>query len=128
VLKLVAGVLRQNVKGRDLVARYGGEEFAAILPATRLSDARTLVDQLRELVASREIQLKGRSQTLGRVTLSIGVTEFRPGEPCAAWLARADAALYEAKRLGRNRVVAAATASGEPVEGWVRGGPMRGLA
>ncbi|HEX6012989.1 MAG TPA: GGDEF domain-containing protein [Geminicoccaceae bacterium] len=65
VLKLVAGVLRQNVKGRDLVARYGGEEFAAILPATRLSDAHKLVDQLRELVASREIQLRGRSRTLG---------------------------------------------------------------
>lgn len=107
VLKLVAGLLRHNVKGQDLVARYGGEEFAVILPATRLSDASILVDRLRELVATRRIQLRDRSQTLGRITLSIGLTEFLPGEPCAAWVARADAALYEAKRAGRNRVAVA---------------------
>ena len=107
VLKLVAGLLRHNVKGRDLVARYGGEEFAVILPATRLVDAYSLVDRLRELVASRQIQLRDRSQSLGRVTLSIGLTEFRPGEACAEWIARADLLLYEAKREGRNRVIAA---------------------
>jgi diguanylate cyclase len=123
VLRLVAAVLRQNVKGQDLVARYGGEEFAVILPATRLPDAHALMDRLREIVASRQIQLKGQSRSLGRVTLSIGVTDFRRGEPCAEWLARADAALYEAKRLGRNRVVArpgadcpspGSSAAGEP--------------
>jgi diguanylate cyclase len=108
VLKLVAGVLRQNVKGQDLVARYGGEEFAVILPATRLADAYTLADRLRDLVASRQIQLKDSSRTLGRVTLSIGVTEIRAGESCAESTARSDAALYEAKRGGRNRVVAEA--------------------
>ena len=107
VLKLVAGLLRHNVKGRDLVARYGGEEFAVILPATRLVDAYSLVDRLRELVASRQIQLRDRSQSLGRVTLSIGLTEFRAGEACSEWIARADLALYEAKREGRNRVIAA---------------------
>ena len=107
VLRLVASLLRHNVKGQDLVARYGGEEFAVILPATRLADAATLADRLRELVASRRVQLKDRGQTLGRVTLSIGVAEFRPGERCADWIARADGALYQAKREGRNRVVAA---------------------
>ena len=107
VLRLVASLLRHNVKGQDLVARYGGEEFAVILPVTRLVDACTLADRLRELVGSRRVQLKDRGQTLGRVTLSIGVAEFAPGERCADWLARADAALYRAKREGRNRVVAA---------------------
>jgi diguanylate cyclase len=114
VLKLVAGVLRQNVKGQDLVARYGGEEFAVILPATRLADAWTLADRLRDLVASRQIQLKDSSRTLGRVTLSIGVTEFRAGETCAEWTARSDAALYEAKRGGRNQVVARAATDRSP--------------
>ena len=96
VLKLVAGLLRHNVKGRDLVARYGGEEFAVILPATRLNDAFGLADRLRELVSCRQIKLKDRAQSLGRVTLSIGVSEFRPGESCSAWVASADAALYQA--------------------------------
>ena len=94
VLKLVANLLRHNVKGQDLVARYGGEEFAVILPATRLTDATTLADRLRELVGSRRVQLKDRGQSLGRVTLSIGVTDFRPGESCADWVARSDTALY----------------------------------
>lgn len=114
VLKLVATLLRHNVKGQDLVARYGGEEFAVILPATRLSDAFTLVDRLRDLVSCRQIKLRDRAQSLGRVTMSIGVTEFRPGEPCAEWVARADAALYQAKRDGRNRVVALTAADGPP--------------
>jgi diguanylate cyclase len=116
VLKLVAGLLRHNVKGQDLVARYGGEEFAVILPATRLSDAFTLVDRLRDLVSCRQIRLKDRAQSLGRVTLSIGVTEFRPGEPCAEWMARADAALYRAKREGRNRVIALTAGHGPPAD------------
>ena len=119
VLRLVASLLRHNVKGQDLVARYGGEEFAVILPATRLADAATLADRLRELVASRRIQLKDRGQTLGRVTLSIGVAEFRQGERCADWIARADRALYEAKHAGRNRVVSATISSDDMRDGRV---------
>ena len=117
VLRLVASLLRHNVKGQDIVARYGGEEFAVILPLTRLADACTLANRLRELVASRRVQLKDRSQTLGRVTLSIGVAEFRQGERCSDWIVRADAALYEAKRSGRNLVIAAA----EPAAAEARG-------
>ena len=116
---MVASLLRHNVKGQDLVARYGGEEFAVILPATRLADAATLADRLRELVASRRIQLKDRGQTLGRVTLSIGVAEFRQGERCADWIARADRALYEAKHVGRNRVVSATISSDDMRDGRV---------
>lgn len=117
VLKLVAAVLRQNVKGKDLVARYGGEEFAVVLPAARLEDALTLAENLRELVATRQIRLKDSSRTLGRVTLSIGVADHRPPEPCSAWLARADDALYQAKGCGRNRVVGPAPARPSGVPG-----------
>ena len=112
VLRLVASLLKHNVKGQDLVARFGGEEFAVILPTTRLADAATLADRLRELVATRRIQLKDRGQTLGRVTLSLGVAQFRHGESCADWIGRADAALYEAKHDGRNRVSVAQTSEG----------------
>ena len=106
VLKLVAATLRSNVKGQDLVARYGGEEFALVLPATNLRDAFNLANKLREKVASRQVQLKQSGQLLGRMTISFGVTAYMPQESVTAWIARADAALYQAKRGGRNRVVA----------------------
>ena len=105
VIQPVAAVLRQNVKGRDLVARYGGEEFAIILPATSVEDGFTLAENLRELVASRQIQHKDSNRSLGRVTLSIGIVAFRPGEPCPQGVERADSALYLAKHGGRNRVI-----------------------
>lgn len=106
VLRLVAAMLRENVRRQDFVARFGGEEFALILPDAGLTEAFAIANRLRELVASRQVQLKDRVQSLGRVTLSIGLTECCPGERCADWLGRADGALYEAKRAGRNRVIA----------------------
>lgn len=106
VLRLVASIIRSNIKGRDLAARYGGEEFAVILPDTRLDDAVSLANQLRHNISIRQIQLKQSRQTLGRVTVSLGVAEYRAGEPVTGWIDRADEALYEAKRSGRNRVVA----------------------
>jgi diguanylate cyclase len=109
VLRLVASLLKHNVEGQDLVARYGGEEFAVILPTTRLADAATLADRLRELVATRRIQLKERGRTLDRVTLPIGVAEFHHGERCADWIGRADEALYQAKHDGRKGVAIART-------------------
>jgi diguanylate cyclase len=55
VLRLVATLLRQNVKGKDIVARYGGEEFVAILPNTVLRAARTLADHIRREVMSKDL-------------------------------------------------------------------------
>ena len=111
VLRLVASILRSNVKGRDLVARYGGEEFALILPATQLADARLVAEQLRESVASRQIMLRQSGQSLGRVTMSFGVAALTPDEAVTAWIDRADDALYESKRGGRNRVSMARAAA-----------------
>ncbi|MDX6751623.1 GGDEF domain-containing protein [Geminicoccaceae bacterium 1502E] len=106
-LRLVADMLRRNVKGQDLVARYGGEEFAVILPSTRLADACRLADRLREVISARRLKNKQSGLTLGRITMSVGVSELRPGDTLERWVARADGALYEAKRLGRDRVEAA---------------------
>jgi diguanylate cyclase len=116
VLRLVASILRSNVKGKDLVARYGGEEFAVILPATQPVDAVSLANQLRETVASRQILLRQSGRSLGRVTMSFGVTAYVAGEPVTAWIDRADDALYQAKRAGRNRVMASTGAAAPATE------------
>jgi diguanylate cyclase len=104
VLRLVAKTLTDCVKGRDTTARYGGEEFAIILPQTRLADALRLAEGIRRTMMSRKIVSKNSGEDYGTVTLSIGVSAYRPGEPLAETISRADAALYSAKRSGRNRV------------------------
>jgi diguanylate cyclase len=104
VLKLVARALVSGVKGRDTVARYGGEEFGVILPETSLANARHVADQLREVVKNKRLTIKSTGKDLGRVTLSLGVALHRPGEAASTMLRRADAALYFAKRNGRDRV------------------------
>lgn len=113
VLRLVASIIRSNIKGKDLAARYGGEEFAMILPGTRLQDAESLAGQLCHNIATRQIQLKQSRQTLGRVTVSLGVAEYATDEPVNSWIDRADEALYQAKRSGRNRVVSLPAGAGK---------------
>jgi diguanylate cyclase len=107
VLKLVARTLTENVKGRDTAARFGGEEFAIILPATELDAGATVAEQVRAAIASRRIVRRSNGEDLGCVTLSLGVACLAAEESAESLIARADAALYRAKRAGRNRVVVA---------------------
>jgi len=107
VLRLVARTLTDNVKGRDFAARYGGEEFAIILPDTPLSAGLKVAEMLRKSVESKEVVNKASNEHLGRITLSIGIAEYTAGENIPDLIERADVALYEAKRAGRNRVIEA---------------------
>ena len=104
VLRLVAQCVSSNVKGRDTAARYGGEELVVILPNTGMKDAATVAEQIRRTVETRKIVKKSTGESYGSITLSIGVSELKPGETIAQFLERADVCLYEAKRSGRNRV------------------------
>jgi diguanylate cyclase (GGDEF)-like protein len=99
VLARVAGVLRESVRKVDCAARYGGEEFMVLLPDTSAAAAAEVAERIRERV--------GLPSRLGRrVTVSIGVAEYPlHGDSPAALVASADAALYQAKAAGRNRVV-----------------------
>lgn len=106
VLRLVARTLKDNVKGQDLTSRYGGEEFAVMLPQTALADAVTLANKIRHAFAMRQLVMKESGDTIGALTVSIGVSRYEPGEAPGNLLARADQALSAAKRDGRNRVVA----------------------
>ncbi|MEQ9520467.1 MAG: GGDEF domain-containing protein [Parvibaculum sp.] len=109
VLRLVGRCFDSNVKGQDTPARYGGEEFAMILPNTLVKDAVKLANHIRETVQSRELVKKSTGENLGKVTMSLGVTQFVLGDSPQTMIERADKALYRAKDEGRNRVIAAET-------------------
>jgi diguanylate cyclase len=105
VLSIVARILTDSIKGQDTVARYGGEEFGIILPRTELEGAAKLAAQICSTMAGRHIRRKKTAEDFGAVTVSIGVAEYRLGEPLTALIERSDAALYRAKSDGRNRAI-----------------------
>jgi diguanylate cyclase (GGDEF)-like protein len=104
-LQAVAGVMKGCVRtGCDLVARYGGEEFVLLLPNTNLPGTLTVAERVRKAVLA--LQAPHSQSSHGVVTVSIGIVSFVPTEGATAsqYIEMADAALYEAKRAGRNGV------------------------
>ena len=114
VLRLVARIIADNVKGRDTAARYGGEEFAVILTGAELQAGAIVAGQMRALLDGKRLITKGVKQNYGSVTISAGVAQFRPGDSVASLIERADVALYEAKSLGRNQVCTENLNAAEP--------------
>lgn len=106
VLQAVATEAMRLCRSHDLVARIGGEEFCVIFGGASMADAEAAAERLREAIRAMRIPLDtGESIS---VTASIGLAEIVPGDAALAILKRADTALYEAKRLGRNRLRIAA--------------------
>ena len=103
VIRTVARLCRLHLRADDVVGRLGGEEFAVVMPATGLDRAHEIADRLRERIAEAGVTTP---HGVVRLTVSIGVSECRPWEETSHdSLQRADAAMYEAKGRGRNRVV-----------------------
>lgn len=101
VLRSFAGVAQDNVRRGDVFGRYGGEEFLLILPDTELLTALNVAERIRA-----QVERHGWDQKLTHgVTVSIGVTQYIPGESALDLFSRADTAAYTAKRGGRNQVV-----------------------
>jgi len=103
ILKLVGSVLSQSLREEDLVARFGGEEFAMILANADLDTAMMIAERVRITIMGREMKRRSTGETLGKLTVSIGVASHREIESARTLIKRADACLYEAKRTGRNR-------------------------
>lgn len=101
VLRTFARSAREGMRDTDTFGRYGGEEFVRVSPRTPLADAVADAERLRQRISALEVPLP---QGVGRLTVSIGVAQYRPGETITQTFARADEALYRAKRQGRNRV------------------------
>jgi diguanylate cyclase len=108
VIRTIAQILKDHVKGRDTAARYGGEEFVILLPDTPLQGACQLAERIRATVEKVRIKRTGSNQALANVTVSLGVASYRDSESAGEFVARADAALYTSKNQGRNRVSIAA--------------------
>jgi diguanylate cyclase (GGDEF)-like protein/PAS domain S-box-containing protein len=104
VLRAVALLIGHGVRDSDIVARYGGEEFSAILINTGKKEAMEIAERVRRAVAENGFPNEG-AQPNGKLTVSIGAATFSPSICTLTDLIReADAALYRAKRAGRNRV------------------------
>jgi len=99
-LKTLAGHVQKQLRAVDVVARFGGEEFVVLLPGVPVQEAQGTLTRLQRTLSASLFMHDGREVF---VTFSAGVTQFRPGETLEAALERADEALYEAKRTGKNR-------------------------
>jgi len=108
VLKVVGAKLKQMSREADTPARYGGEEFALLLLNAPFEAAMRRADQLREALASNYLRNKSTGDLYGQITVSIGVAKFRTSDTVETFVSRADAALYQAKLTGRNKVIAEA--------------------
>jgi diguanylate cyclase len=101
VLKIIASVLRKRLRGTDFIARFGGEEFVLLMPGTVPAAGAKLLENLRASIEACPFHFKGEPVT---ITVSMGMTAFKPGEHSDMVLKRADQALYRAKHAGRNRM------------------------
>src|SRR5690606_2219202 len=108
-LKLVAGSARKMLRNRDLLGRLGGDEFIILLPDTSVQDALHVADRM-----ARHIDTERRSQRQPALSLSFGVVQMLSEEALTTATQRAEEAMHEAKRQGRNRAVAAEEHSADP--------------
>jgi diguanylate cyclase len=105
LLRQFGELLAQCAKDNVIAARYGGEEFALLFPGVRIDKAAAIAESIRRKLEKKRWMI-GKGERLGTITASFGVARLAPAESTESFIARVDAMLYEAKDLGRNRVVA----------------------
>ncbi|MBE4219149.1 GGDEF domain-containing protein [Vibrio parahaemolyticus] len=105
VLKAIARRLQQSCRDGVSAYRFGGEEFALIVPNKSLRIARQYADTLRRMIEKLRVRDKRSGTQVHSITASFGVAEFEIGDTVDSLVNKADKQLYEAKQLGRNRVM-----------------------
>lgn len=108
ILKTVSKIIRSRLREYDIAARYGGEEFAILLPFTDETEAAMVAERLRKAVENKVIDIekvntKNDTKTI-KITISLGIYQFKSADKTQDLLMNADKALYEAKESGRNMV------------------------
>ncbi|MBY4677797.1 GGDEF domain-containing protein [Marinobacterium arenosum] len=105
VLQYVGRLLRESCPDPMMAIRFGGEEFAVMMPGSKLADGIELAERLRAKIHAIRIKQKRSGDVISSITASFGVSQLQPGDSAGQLIDRADGALYNAKKQGRNRVV-----------------------
>ena len=107
ILKSIAGILERESRDIDIVTRFGGEEFCVILPEIDEKEAQDIAERLRKAVESTRFENE-ELQPNGKLTVSIGVASFpQDAKTTQTLIEMADRAMYQAKKMNRNRVILA---------------------
>ncbi len=101
VLQQTSAIMRKAIRGMDMLGRYGGEEFMVIFAGATMDVAQQVAERMRSQIAGSVLKVTNHEI---RITISIGITEYRVGDGTVSLIQRADTALYEAKRSGRNQI------------------------
>lgn len=105
VLRLVAIVMRESAGKQATLSRFGGEEFGIVLSGLDRAEARTIAEAVRQSVMGRDLVKRSTGESLGRVSVSVGVAAHKTGDTPVSLLERADLCMFAAKRAGRNRTI-----------------------
>lgn len=104
IIRFIGSTLAKHAMSDFLCARYGGEEFSVVMPRLPLVEAHAFAEAIRAAIESKKLFRKSTNEDLGRVTVSVGLAQWKPNESVESLIERADACLYASKRGGRNRV------------------------
>ncbi len=105
LLKGISKILAHHLRKNDVAARFGGEEFLVVLPETGINGACTVAKKIQDALSRKEWKVRESGKRIGAVTVSMGIAKYALNEPQDNLFKRADDALYEAKRTGRNQIV-----------------------
>jgi diguanylate cyclase (GGDEF)-like protein len=110
VLEALAETIRSCLRITDTAYRYGGEEFAILMPEVTAQEGAVLAERVREQFVKTPQEMPGGTTIY--VSISIGITQYEPGDDAKSFFSRADSGMYQAKQRGKDRVVVAAPPSG----------------